>query len=319
MKNNLYFFKFFLCSLILFICSCEEVTSPTDISERILFIRSSDNLYEICTMNPDGTDIRIITSHNTQGEFYRQGFYEARWSPDRSKIAICGGPNDQLEFIPIWIMDSQGNLKYRVTFNGANIEWSTNGDKILFAKRKDIYSILWDFYVFDINKRIDEKIMESDSVLWGLCDWSHDGKYILTSGVDDNSDSEILLYRIQDKRKTILTDNESPIHDQTPTWSPDESQIAYVSGTYRDGYQLMLMNADGSDKEVVVDTLARYGRPVWSPRGDEIIYVKSKKLENWYEYARGSDIYILYLNSRETNKLTFSGEDSVGYHVYDWK
>ena len=65
-----------------------------------------------------------------------------------------------------------------------------------------------------------------------------------------------------------LTDD--PAYDAWPTWSPDGSQIAFVS-TRNDGTDIHVMNADGSN----VRQLTQEGGiwPEWSPDGSRIAYV----------------------------------------------
>ena len=61
--------------------------------------------------------------------------------------------------------------------------------------------------------------------------------------------------------------------DVSPCYSPDGSQIVFNSD--RDGDpQLFIMNADGSGVKRISFGHARYGTPVWSPRGDLIAYTR---------------------------------------------
>jgi len=101
--------------------------------------------------------------------------------------------------------------------------------------------------------------------------FSPDGNKVLMSlSVDGNSD--IYALDLRTRAATRLTDN--PAIDTSPSFSPDEKMIVFNSD--RGGsQQLYTMNANGSDvKRISFDGQARYGTPVWSPRGDLIAFTK---------------------------------------------
>jgi Tol biopolymer transport system component len=145
-KTMLYVCIVFSVALLLYSCK-NSLTDPQGgpADERILFIKFDNTITEICSIKPDGTDPQIIASYNTAGEFLRQGYHEAQWSPDKSLIVITGGPNEALEFYPLWLMDNQGNLLYRLTWNGGSPNWSSDGNEILFSRRRDYFSFLVDY------------------------------------------------------------------------------------------------------------------------------------------------------------------------------
>jgi TolB protein len=101
--------------------------------------------------------------------------------------------------------------------------------------------------------------------------FSPDGnKVVMSLAIDGNSD--IYSLDLRTRQATRLTDN--PAIDTSPSYSPDGKQIVFNSD--RGGtQQLYVMNADGSDaKRISFDGDARYGTPVWSPRGDLIAFTK---------------------------------------------
>jgi Tol biopolymer transport system component len=141
--------------------------------------------------------------------------------------------------------------------------------------------------------------------------------WINEEGKQEVSDQEVVLLQLFNGERLQLTDTD--MMDFEPRWSPDESKIVYISGRYTWGYQIKLMNSDGTGKTTLVDTLAGYNTLRWSPDGDKIAFNKWAKLEGDYNYAKGSDIFVLDLNSGAINKLTNFESDSIFVTVQDWK
>jgi Tol biopolymer transport system component len=326
-KTILYVCVGFSIALLLYSCKnslIDPQEGPAD--ERILFIKYDDTITGICSIKPDGTDLQTIASHNTAGEYLPEVYFEAQWSPDKSYIAIVGGPIESLEYFPIWLMDNQGNLLYRLTWNGSSPNWSSDGNEILFSRRRDYFSFLVDYYIVNIHTLNERLVLKADSLCWANADWSADGNYVLTNeqyywyneeGKQEVSDQEVVLLQLSNGERLQLTDTD--MMDAGARWSPDESKIVYISGRYTLGYQIKLMDSDGSGEETLVDTLAGYNTTRWSPIGDKIAFAKKEKLEGYAQYAKGSDIFVLDIISGTVEQLTHFASDSIIVYVQDWK
>ena len=85
---------------------------------------------------------------------------------------------------------------------------------------------------------------------------------------------EIFLMNMDGSNSKRLTHHETI--SQEPAWSPDGSQIAYLSwinGTF--SYALYIMNTDGSNAKPITNTeeIPARHKPHWSPSGDRIALV----------------------------------------------
>lgn len=77
-----------------------------------------------------------------------------------------------------------------------------------------------------------------------------------------------------------------------PTWSPDNSQIAFTS--YQDGYaQIYVMNADGTNAKNIINDNHATDYPAWSPNGKEIAYS-----------CYGEDICLMDMDGGNQRRLT---------------
>ena len=113
---------------------------------------------------------------------------------------------------------------------------------------------------------------------------SPDGKRIVfTQGtVDASSASPLWIVNGDGTGLTQLTT--AGAIDYRPTWSPDGSQIAFVST--RDGNaEIYVMNADGTGQVNVTNNAANDNSPAWSPSGSTILFSSDR------DSAAGTAIY----------------------------
>lgn len=316
--------------IITIILSCKDnSTNPPVIlkEEKILFIKNSRIKSEICTIKPDGTDIELIASHVREGEFIRQGYHQAKWSPNGKTIAVHGGPGNSLEYMPIWLMDNNGALLYRITTNGHTPFWSDDGNKIYFNRRRGYFNLVTDFYIYDLINFKEELFFQTpDSVDWNYSNWDEENKTLLVSemeywldgnGTLHESDQEIVTFNIQSREKILLTDNN--MMDYCPKWSPDKSEIIYIYGRYTKGYTINIMDKYGGNKRTLIDSINGYQTLIWSPSGDEFAFAKHKKLDGYCNYQHGSDLFIYNMKTSQIRKLTNVALDSISVLVCDWK
>jgi hypothetical protein len=90
-------------------------------------------------------------------------------------------------------------------------------------------------------------------------------------------EGDIYLINPDGSGLTRLTDH--PADDYSPTWSPDHSQIAFVSK--RDGnLELYIMDANGQNLHRLTDNPGEDMMPAWSPRSDCLYFTKRWRMGN---------------------------------------
>ncbi len=64
--------------------------------------------------------------------------------------------------------------------------------------------------------------------------------------------------------------------DADPAWSPDGKRIAFRRSTVNSGFDVYLMNADGSKPERLVGGPDTEEKPAWSPDGSRLLTVSDR-------------------------------------------
>jgi Tol biopolymer transport system component len=229
---------------------------------------------DILAICPDGSDPRQVTTGglNTNAP---------RWSPDRTQIAYL---SDRSGSNQLHIMDKDGGNDRQLTsasdLEAWNVLWLPDGNRIA----------IWG--VFN-----DDWQWQAVNVLTGeitpLAEWafeggevslSHDGTrlaYIAHTNPEDyDSPIEILVQDIDGSNSYQLTSTGWEIHN--PVWSPDDSQIAFLSSSAispdqnsPDSIQnaIYIINLDGSNLHDPFVTGLNPDRIAWSPDGESLAVI----------------------------------------------
>ena len=73
----------------------------------------------------------------------------------------------------------------------------------------------------------------------------------------------------------VIGKSSAPSLVEYARWSPNGEKIVCQLMWAFEGYVIMIMNADGSDKHVLWQVRSAARRPRWSPEGDKIIFMRS--------------------------------------------
>ena len=228
-------------------------------ASKIVFVRIGGDWLntEICTVRPDGKQLRNLTETPGIAE------YLPVWSPDRTKIAFKRWKEKW-----ILVMDSDGrNVRAMegvdADFPSDGYAWSPDGRKIVSA-------VAWYFSLYDVETEKEETVIVPDAGFIGNFAWSPDGQRLAFEfwkprGIPETTD--ICVINVDGSGFSELTRH--PGNDRYPAWSPDGQQIAFYSDRNRRG-GIFLMNADGSDVRRL--TTGGEERPSWSPDGQKIAF-----------------------------------------------
>ncbi|EOD44421.1 putative tat pathway signal sequence domain-containing protein [Neofusicoccum parvum UCRNP2] len=235
----------------------------------------------IVTMTPDGLDEKVVFDTYSTGEVNASlvaqglaGAFQPAWSPDGEWIAFGLGQ---------WFQSrATGKAKvYRATSNGSYYEaltdgtvhsgfpsYSADGRYIVFRE----WGVRYGLRIIDLQDKSMRFLTNATDNLPG---WSPDGERIVFTRKMNATNFDVCTIRPDGTDLQRLTT--SGANDAHAVWTWD-GRIAYSSGEYgfRDEAaiydetfqpygQIIVMNADGSDKHMVTDSMWEDSMPLYIP------------------------------------------------------
>ncbi len=223
----------------------------------------------------DGKETVQLT-HTPDGES------QARWSPDGKYLSFVSSRNG-LTSGQIWLMDRRGGEAKQLTdLKKGDLEeyaWSPDGKKIALVIKVSA----------DTSKSKAPKPIVIDRF-----QFKKDVEGYIT-----RSSTHLYLFDIETKKIDTLT--KGNFEEESPVWSPDGKQIAFLSNHSDDpdkneNTDIFVMEAKPNGNIKQITTWAgRDFAPNWSPDGQQIAYLRTTSAENFIMY----DQAILSVVSKE--------------------
>ncbi len=262
---------------------------------KLVFISDRHNAaLNIWTMNPDGSSPTRLTHPTPRGEnlppFARVYDNFSVWSPDGTKIAFltnrdCNLAGDLDCARSIYIMNADGSNIARILVNG-----------------------------------IEEGLPEIGSLAWSPdgTRFAFDAGVHFTVGLVKPS-TNIYLVDV-DGGNTIKLTHDSEVLNRNPTWSPDGSQLAYVSNRDPENrFRIWIMNSDGSGQRKLaelhntINPLFYYDLyPSWSPDGTRILFVGSRDFNGTRDCFNVTCLEMFLVNPDGTDEQQLTNDPNRG-------
>ena len=238
-----------------------EYQAPTPLNWRRLAHKVADDIYTSLTGDSGYFDSRIAFVSKTPGE-----------EPLRGRLAIMDQDGANAEFL---LSGFSAVINPRFSPTEQMILYGAYVPHPLYPK-----ATLLRTYLYDISTGRQEILAENPSSMEYSARFSPDGRSIAFSRVV-NGNSDIYIFDLARGTERRLT-RDSGV-DTSPSFSPDGKRIVFESDRGL-GPQLYIMNESGEALtcpgsgtretacRISFETGARFGDPVWSPRGDWIAF-----------------------------------------------
>jgi len=247
----------------------------------------------------EGLWIMDVNGEN-QRQLTKSRDLEPAWSPDGQKIAFARLPRGDLAPRGIYVLNADGTNMKRLNdcpYDGTPA-WSPDGKRIAFSRQvrekedvdKDgVLSIeSMSIYIMKSDGTMLQRVTAETPAHWDFDpDWSPDGKKIVYQRYDREGVLKGVRIWIMDSNG----DNQEMLNDtgDRPAWSPDGKKIAFSRLNPARGRDICLMNANGSNIEVLTSSIAINNTlPRWSPDGTRIIF-ESNRDGNYHIYIMNAD------------------------------
>jgi Tol biopolymer transport system component len=290
------------------------------------YAAKNDEVTNLYTTVP-GTNIRLTLAEDV-------GFtHRMNYSPDGQWLVFdsrMDNPNGDV--YRLRVLD--GSEPERLTESQSSFapNWSPNGKQIAFIAN-------WgSFGVYTMSPDGSNVRRVSDSNYLGRVSWSPDGEWLAYSS-DQRTElagppdglagsptrpppAEIYRLHLASNQPERLT--RSDFDNYSPVWSPDGSQIAFVSDR---GFAMsvFIMNADGSNLRQITPDNVFDGAPQWSPDGKWLAFVSDRGGDTQVHVMRsdGTDVQQVVHGFEESwapawtpvLELPWTGERRVLGHV----
>ena len=292
------------------ISSCDNSVEPDEINyhNKILFTSSKSGKPQLYMMNPDGTDIKQITSGNYSHS-------NGRWSPDASKIVCNTDENWSTAGMQMVVMYSDGTNRTLLGI-GSQMIWFPITPKIFYTYCPSCELGIFNagLYCFDLESSNISLVTNSFA---GDIDFSPDGKTIIYGYADHTDSIPNPVLMLIDYPELNNSRKIGPNGITYPKWSPNGSEIVFssnnnsatVNGTQV--FNIFIMNADGTNVKKLTDhtTMEHFLYPRWSPDGSKIIFIS-------YSIDGTQQTYLYMVNKDGTDLHKMLDDSSVS--SADW-
>jgi Tol biopolymer transport system component len=189
------------------------------------------------------------------------------WSPNGDWIAFLNESGFQGD---LFLVRPDGSDLSRLTYSNdisrdGNLVWSPDGSRIGFSALQDGRI---EIFTLEVERALHgqssiRQLTDSSGLSHNLItSWSPDGSRIAFSS-DREGNAEIYLMDIDSSNIVRLTDN--PFSDTAPGFSPDGSQIVFLSNRYKGDIEIFVMDV----AEAIQDPANAIVRRLTDHKGEE--------------------------------------------------
>lgn len=207
-------------------------------------------------IRPDGTEMTHLTSE--------RGY--PVWSPDGKWIAFTGP--DGTYAVRLDGAKFQLSAPSEVPYLYTSPSWSPDGRSLAYVCKRggeSFWSGVSDLCISHMDGS-DVRNLTKDTVVKGVSwpDWSPTGSRIVFIG---RQGGQWDVFTVNSDGSDLINVTQSPSDEDRAMWAPNGQHIVFIDGRER---QMVLVNADGSERRILTDLCCSPQDWSWSPDGQWI-------------------------------------------------
>lgn len=273
---------------------------------KVAFTTYDNNYYNLYIIDKDGQNQKLLSKG-------KQFCGSPVWSPDDSRIAFVKNDNNVGGTYDIYSIKVDGSNEIKLTNQNDNFspQYFSDNNSIIFSSSNNNWSGIYKMNIDGSNKQL----LTPQNKSFGDAKISPNGKMItITSG--DWNGSQIFVMNSDGSSLKQITFTVSPKSypgwpkdgNCNPVWSPNSSQLAYVS--YENGSpDIFIINSNGTGNKRLTDTPLRDESPCWTKDGNYILFSSNRNMNV------SSEIYIMRTEGQLQTPLTNYVADDI-YPVF---
>lgn len=269
----------------------------------VAYVVSSVDLEED-SRNSDVFMVPAAGGDPVQLTFNKKSDHRPRWSPDGQYLAFLS--NRAGDKAQIWLMDRRGGEAFQLSSLKSGVssyEWSPDGKKIALISHDP------DPNEPDPDEEEEKKKKKkTPPIVVNRLQFKEDGEGYLNERRD-----HLYVLTVSDKKTAQITSG--PYDDSSPAWSPDGSQIAFVSNRSENpdsnrNTDIFLVSPEGGEPKRITSNKGSDSSPAWSPDGRFVACISSLKPDLiWYAVR---ELRLIEVESGQARSLTAALDRNVG-------
>lgn len=237
-------------------------------------------------------DLNTDTSRKMTSGKYKDG--NPVWSPDGKTIAFISDRDEKPQIYLLPVDGGEAQQLTKLEQGASSPVWSPDGTNIAFTAGRD-----WGEKKPDRSKdpyRVIRNVWRFDAI-----------------GDLEMSTQNVYVVNVDGGQPRQLTD--SPTLDGSLAWSPDGSQLLYLSMAHPENFafffpSVTLIDLEGNGEIIIPPTWGGINDPEWLPDGKHIAFVGSP--DDGSPIGTNSHLYVMNINTREIVNRTSNYELFIG-------